>query len=70
MAAVWGGSGGRAEQPRAGLCLPGENTGLDKGCKSSVNHGNGINLKLYFQGEILVVVTVCFCHTVASRCDF
>lgn len=56
-----------SEQSRAAwLHLPRQN----KGCKSSVNHGNGINLKLSFQGEILVVATVCFCHTGVCRCDF
>jgi len=70
MAAAWGGSGRRAERLRARLHLPGKNTGLNKGCKSSANHGNGIVLKLYFQGEILVDVTVCFCRTVMSSCDF
>lgn len=64
--AAWGGRGGWAEQLRAGLHLPRRN----KGCKSSVNRGNRINLKLSFQGEILVVVTVSFCHTGVCRCDF
>lgn len=44
--------------------------GLNKGCKRSMNHGNGINLKLYFQGGILVVITVCFYQIITSCRDF
>lgn len=52
-----------------GLCL-GQNRGLNKSWKSSMNRGNGINLKLYFEGEILVVVTVHFCQMAVSCHDF